>query len=566
MATVFKRKKRADNKKAKWTVRWKDAESRQWRASTGYTDKQASLALGERLEQEAAHRVEGLTNPTDEHRRRPVLEHLDDFMTGLGTGERNDRYVLQVKSRILRIIEGTEVQLLQDMDPVRIVKFLSSLRVKGRSLSGVTRNEYIVSIKCFTSWAVRSRRMDYDPLATLKRIGRKAIKPKHPRRALTMAEIGRLLEAATRRPLLEVQTVRTGKNKGKPVAKVSKEVRDKMIRLGQERRVAYLLAYWTGLRRSEIAKLQWQDIDLDVAPPRIRLRAETTKSNRADVQVIHPQLAEMLREWSLKRAGKNRSVVSSVPCMKVMKADLQLAGIEYGNEQIGYADLHAQRMSLSTSMAVHRLSPRVRQAHMRHTDPRLTDVTYMDESLLPVADELYSMPWIPDPNDQEPEAIPLRKTGTDQIDDMPSRTPNMHQTSGVRGQNGARGDKSSVLAAASGSMREQGRDASQGASVTRVGKKRQEPASCDTGSDPKRAMRFELTTFTLATCRPRVAKGVYNNDLAFRGIFDAPNMHQTPGTEEPDPDLAALVSAWQKLPIAIKTGISAMVRTIVPTS
>ena len=62
-----------------------------------------------------------------------------------------------------------------------------------------------------------------------------------------------------------------------------------------------------------------------------------------------------------------------------MKADLKLAGIEYGNEQIGYANLHAQRMSLSTSMAVHQLSPRVRQAHMRHTDPRLTNVTYMDE-------------------------------------------------------------------------------------------------------------------------------------------------------------------------------------------
>ncbi len=263
MATVFKRNKRADSKKTKWIVRWKDAESGQWRASADYTDKQASLALGERLEQESARRAEGLIDPTEEHRRRPICEHLDDFMIGLETGGRNSRYTSQVRSRILRMIQGTDARLLQNLDPVCILKFLSGLRVMERPLSGITRNEYIVSIKSFTNWAVLSRRIDHDPLATLKRVGRKAIKPKHPRRALTMAEIGRLLEATARRPMLEVQTVRTGKNKGKPVAKVSKEARGRMVRLGQERRVSYLLAYWTGLRRSEIGKLRWQDIDLD---------------------------------------------------------------------------------------------------------------------------------------------------------------------------------------------------------------------------------------------------------------------------------------------------------------
>ena len=525
MATVFKRQNQTGNKKSKWMVRWKDAEFGRWRALTGYTDKQASLALGERLEQEAAFRAEGLTNPTEEHRRRPIREHLDDFMTGLENGERNSRYTLQVRSRIMRIIEGTDAELLQDLDSVGIVKFLSSVRIMGRPLSGVTQNEYIASVKSFTSWAVRSRRIDYDPLATLKRIGRKTIRPKHPRRALTMAEIGRLLEATVRRPLLEVQTVRTGKNKGKPVAKVSKEVRGRMIRLGRQRRVSYLLAYWTGLRRGEIAKLQWRDIDLDVAPPRIRLRAETTKSRRADVQVIHPQLAEALRKWKPKRTRKNQPVVSSVPGMKVLKKDLQLAGIEYGDERIGYADLHAPRMSLSTSMAIHQLSPRVRQAHMRHTDPRLTDVTYMDENLLPVADELYSMPWIPNPNEERPEAISLRKTGTDHVDENPGCAPNMYQTPGVRGQKLARAGKSSAAATAGGNSFGQGGRRIQGASLARVGKKRQEPASGDVGSNRQRAMRFELTTVTLATCKACAFNDCCNKKLEFQPCRHTPNMY-----------------------------------------
>jgi len=136
--------------------------------------------------------------------------------------------------------------------------------------------------------------------------------------------------------------------------------------------------------------------------------------------------------------------------MKVLKADLKLAGIEYGNEQIGYADLHAQRMSLSTTMAVHRLSPRVRQAHMRHTDPRLTDNTYMDETLLPVAEELFSIPWIPDMTAKAAGIIHLQKTANGELpeteNDASVLAPNMHQTVGSKGQNMARVGKMKDIA------------------------------------------------------------------------------------------------------------------------
>ncbi len=77
-------------------------------------------------------------------------------------------------------------------------------------------------------------------------------------------------------------------------------------------------------------------------------------------------------------------------------------------------------------------------------------------------------------------------------------------------------------------------------------------------------MRLELTTFTLATCRPRVVDGCNGNVLAVPEIADAPNMYQTAGTEELDPALAVLISDWQELPDAIKAGILAMVRTAVP--
>jgi len=67
--------------------------------------------------------------------------------------------------------------------------------------------------------------------------------------------------------------------------------------------------------------------------------------------------------------------------MDVLKLDLAFAGIDYGNKEIGFADLHAMRMSLNMMLAAQGVKSRSRQAHLRHTDPRLTEVTYFDKSL-----------------------------------------------------------------------------------------------------------------------------------------------------------------------------------------
>ena len=396
MATVYRRKKQSCKK---WMIRWYDAETEKWHAITGYADKQASLALGERLELEAARRAEGLVNPHD-HNKQTIQKHLDDYIMVLETRRRSEKYVMQVRNRVTRVVKSLGITKLTELDPVRITKFLMELDCDKKPMSDITRNEYITSLRSFSKWAVEARRIEYDPLTTLKRTERKHIKPSHPRRALTMEEIGRLLDATVRRPLLEVMMIRIGKNKGKPVARVSWEVREQKMLLGRNRKIAYMLAFWLGLRRNEIAQLTWGDVHLDIMPPQVCLRADTTKSKRADVQMLHPQLAEELKKWKPKDAEPTDKVVSSVPSMKVLIADLKLAGIEYGNDEIGFADLHAQRKSLSTAMAANNLSQRVRQAHMRHTDPRLTEVTYMDPKLLPVAAEIASMPWIPEVDSQ----------------------------------------------------------------------------------------------------------------------------------------------------------------------
>jgi hypothetical protein len=83
-------------------------------------------------------------------------------------------------------------------------------------------------------------------------------------------------------------------------------------------------------------------------PVRIRLRAETTKSNRADTLAVHPQLEAELRTIRPSDNTGNAPILLHVPGMAALRADLKLAGIDSGSRLSGFVDFHSLRKSLST--------------------------------------------------------------------------------------------------------------------------------------------------------------------------------------------------------------------------
>ena len=111
--------------------------------------------------------------------------------------------------------------------------------------------------------------------------------------------------------------------------------------------------------------------------------------------MIHPQLRAEFKAARKDGVRPDQHVVRSVPDMKSFRADLKLAGEDAGRQETGFVDFHSLRKTLSTRMASAGMSQRFRQSHMRHTDPRLTEGTYIDERLLPVAVELAEIPYIP---------------------------------------------------------------------------------------------------------------------------------------------------------------------------
>ena len=369
-------------------IAYDDANGRR-RTVKAYRDKESSEAMGKRLEDDVAKRREGLVDAFDDHRRTPIEQHIDAFFAG----QRSKR-APQKKMQINRIIAGTKVGRIHEFDTPRIEQFLKACQ-KDEEMADRTVNEYIASIKEFTKWAVTNGRLSTDPLRGLRRIGQKSIRLAHPRRALTLEQIARLFDAAERRPLREMQTIRTGERRGQLVANLRPHAIAEGQRLGKERRIAYMLAFFGRLRRSEIAALQWGDLYFDVQPAKLKLRAHTTKSKRADVIPLHPQLEEELRAFRPQGFAANHLVVRTVPSMKALRADLKLAGVDDVDTEGLFADLHGLGKSFITAMAASGVSQRAAMAIARHTDPRLTASVYTDEALLPLAAEIGKVPRLP---------------------------------------------------------------------------------------------------------------------------------------------------------------------------
>lgn len=363
---------------------------------TGYTDREATIQKAMQIRRLVDRRMAGIVDSEDVHGRQPIAEHVEAYIASRRFRKRSDAYIAQLERRIRRTLDGADIRSLNELDTPKIEAFLATAIDGDR-----TRNEYVTSVKGFTRWAVHNQRLKSDPLAGLERVEAKHIERRHVRRALMPDEIARLLEAVETRPLIEAETVRRGEHKGERVAKVRPFTRARLLKVGRERRLAYLCALWTGLRRSELAQLTWGDVDLPNAV--IRLRPQTTKSRRADSIVLHPELVDALTGMRPTSARPSDPVLTSIPSIRTVHLDLEFAGIEAAGtaDHPGVVDFHALRKTFGSLMAMAGIDQRVRQALMRHADPRLTEGVYIDESLLPIRKSLQSM---------EPMAAPAQKT------------------------------------------------------------------------------------------------------------------------------------------------------------
>ncbi len=83
--------------------------------------------ISQRVKRERA----GDVDPFEDHRKRPLTEHLDDFAAALLAKEATDKQVGQVTARCRKIIDACRFKLLADLSPSAVANYLRERRQAG---------------------------------------------------------------------------------------------------------------------------------------------------------------------------------------------------------------------------------------------------------------------------------------------------------------------------------------------------------------------------------------------------------------------------------------------------
>ncbi len=387
MASVFKKARDRQRKGASWYINFTDEHGVR-RQVKGCSDKTATEAMARKLESDAELRRRGVIDPREDafhqHEARPIRDHLADFIRSLTNQEREPRYVQQVEANNQRIIDRAGMTRLSDLTADRVGDVLAGLRRDGLSLQ--TLNHNLRHAKSFSRWLAGNDRIRKDHLARMKGFN-VATDRRHDRRALTAEELVRLLAAAEHGPVVQGMT-------------------------GPDRRMLYHVALGTGFRANELRSLTPESFALDVEPPSVTVQAAYSKRRRNDVQPIRPDLADELRVWLAGKPTGRPVFRMPEKTAKMLRVDLEAAGIPYRDASGRYADFHASRHTYVSLIVRGGASVKVAQELARHSTPALTIGRYAHAALYDQTAALDALPDLTSPGPQ-PEADALTATGTE---------------------------------------------------------------------------------------------------------------------------------------------------------
>ena len=409
--------RKARGRSKKWWGKYRDASGMIRRVPLATDKGVAQMMLSEKVRQVEREKA-GLVDPTDEQRKRPLSQHLTEFKRYLQNKGVTPKQVQTAINQTQSIVGSNKWKLIGDISASGTLEILGELRRSGKSAQ--TYNHYLKSIKQFTRWLVRDRRVLVDPLAHLSKLNVSTDR-RHDRRALTIEEFGRLIAAAESGPSIEAVS-------------------------GPDRAMMYVLAAWTGFRKGEVGSLTLRSFRLDDDPPTATVAACYSKRKRQDAQILHSEVVRRLKEWLATKTDLGSDdllfpVSGRVPggkerkTHKMMQLDLQAAReawleeaktpedrrareesdfLKYQDDSGLFADFHSNRHLFITSLERAGLSPKMAQTLARHSDVRLTLGVYTHVGLHDQTTAIASLP--PPPSGGEKpgvEAAELRATGTE---------------------------------------------------------------------------------------------------------------------------------------------------------
>jgi integrase len=380
-------------KSKKWYGQYKSGDGRTVRKPL-CEDREASQAmLAEEIKRANKIRA-GVIDKYDDHRKRPLAEHLKDFEASLKSKGCTPDHVAQLMGRVRRIVSGCKFKFIPDIEGSAVDRFLTVLK-ETEDLGTQTINFYLQAIKQFARWLMLERRNNDNPLVHL-RAGNVRCDIRRQRRELSDAEISRLLEATRGGVMRSCLT-------------------------GEERFMLYATALGTGLRASELASLTPRSFDLAGDYPTVAIEAANEKARRGATLPLPPDLVALLKPWlsqittgarvwpgvwaAQKRGGKMihddleaakiawvAEVENDPVEREARERDDFLSSLNSAGERI---DFHCLRHTYLTRLSRSGASPKAMQELARHSDIRLTLGRYAHASLHDLGAAVRALPALP---------------------------------------------------------------------------------------------------------------------------------------------------------------------------
>ena len=355
ICNVFKPKRKTDGKKSQQRMyrgRYRlDGDRKLTDVPLHTFDKQVAVERLKKIVREKQQEQEGLiaSKPQREAAQKPLAEHLEDFVRSRQSIGRDEKYVKELRKKVLKLVEDCGWEL-----PCHVTAESFEVWRNGQDKSAKTLNEYLGAISGLMRWL--ERRVGANPLRFVEK-ARVGGTQQRDRRAFTLEQLGSL------------------------------------VAVSGERGVVYLTAAFTGLRRGELGQLKWSDVHLDAAKPFINARAAISKNHKQCSLPLTPAVVEKLRRHRPEDAEPGDLVFRRlIPRMDRFRKDLEAAGIPYVDDKGEFADFHALRNTFATMLTLAGVSQRVIMELMRHSDMRLTAKVYTDAGMLPTGDAVMKLP------------------------------------------------------------------------------------------------------------------------------------------------------------------------------
>ena len=336
--------------------------------SLGVTDKQVAESKLAVIVKQAERETQGLAAPRlqVETLAMQLAPLISDWVADIAAKGARPHHCGVSKLNMGVLMRECGWKRVSDITPDSFIRWRGATR--GRSAK--TLKEYLGCVRGFLTWLVQSGCLPSNPLVSVGKVETRGREVRN-RRAFLHDEFLGFLAVTT-----------------------------------PERRVVYAVAYYTGLRRSEIASLCWGDFNLSEACPTFTILAEHAKNKERKTLPLQADLREMLVSYF-------DSCGSPAPSVKALKVphrldafyrDLKLAGIPKVDERGKILDFHCLRHSFGTRLASLNVPLPVAMNLMRHSDPKLTAKLYVDQAALPLAGSVALLPRMSNEKPLSPES------------------------------------------------------------------------------------------------------------------------------------------------------------------